>query len=151
MFQIALIHPDIPQNTGNIARLCVGLNVRLHLIKPMGFILNDAKLKRAGLDYWEHLQLSVHESEEHFFKYIQGQRLIFLTTKTDRLYSGLSFQENDVLVFGSESKGLPPSYYQKYKELLFTIPMPGPVRSLNLSNSVAVVAYEAYRQLAYKK
>lgn len=151
MFQIALIHPDIPQNTGNIARLCVGLDVNLHLVKPMGFVLDNAKLKRAGLDYWAHLKLTVHDSPEQFFSEMKPFNLVFLTTKTQRLYTDYPFTDRDVLVFGSESRGLPPDYYDRFQNQLLTIPMPGAVRSLNLSNSVAVVAYEAYRQINYKK
>ena len=147
MFEIALIHPDIPQNTGNVGRLCVGLNVPLHLVKPMGFVLDDKKMKRAGLDYWPHLKLHVHEGDAEFHSYVQDKRVFLLSTKASRLYTNVTYQKGDVLIFGSESRGLPQEYHQKYQTQLVTLPMPGEVRSLNLSNAVAVAAYEAYRQM----
>ena len=147
MFEIALIHPDIPQNTGNVARLCVGLDVLLHLVKPMGFLLDDKKMKRAGLDYWPHLQLQVHDNDDAFQETMTKKRLFFFSTKAQKIYTEISYQVGDVLAFGSESRGLPAEYHQKYIEQLVTIPMPGQVRSLNLSNAVACAAYEVYRQL----
>lgn len=147
MLRIVLVHPDIPQNTGNIARLCVGLDAELHLVHPMGFVLDDKKIKRAGLDYWPHLKLVQHDSLEKFLQQHENDRKFFLTTKTKRVYSSVSFQKNDMLVFGSESKGLPADLLQQNEATTLTIPMPGSVRSLNVSNAVAVIAYEAYRQI----
>lgn len=148
MFEIALVHPDIPQNTGNVARLCVGLDVPLHLVRPMGFVLDDKKMKRAGLDYWPHLKLHVHDHDLAFQEAMLQKRLFFFSTKATKIYSAISYQAGDVLAFGSESRGLPEEYHQKYAEQLVTIPMPGAVRSLNLSNAVACAAYEVYRQLS---
>lgn len=147
MFEIALVHPDIPQNTGNVGRLCVGLNVPLHLVKPMGFVLDDKKMKRAGLDYWPHLHLTLHEGDAAFQEAMQNKRLFLFSTKATTIYTEIQYQKGDVLVFGSESRGLPQIYHDQYATQLVTIPMPGQVRSLNLSNSVACAAYEAYRQL----
>lgn len=147
MFQIALIHPDIPQNTGNIGRLCVGLDVELHLVDPLGFVLDDKKIRRSGLDYWQDLKLVRHESLEVFLQNTQTSRKFFLTTKAQKLYTAVRFERGDFLVFGAESKGLPETLLKDHWDQAITIPMPGPVRSLNVSNAAAVVAYEAYRQL----
>lgn len=147
MFRIVLVNPDIPQNTGNIGRLCVGLDVELHLVHPMGFVLDDKKIRRAGLDYWGDLKLFKHDSLDHFMKKHQNDRLFFLTTKTDQVYTDMEFQKGDFLVFGAESRGLPEDLLNQYPDQCLTIPMPGPVRSLNLSNAAAVVAYEAHRQI----
>lgn len=147
MIRIVLVHPDIPQNTGNIGRLCVGLDAELHLVYPLGFVLDDKKIRRAGLDYWQHLKLVEHKSLDDFLKNHAQDRKFFLTTKTDRVYSDVAFQEGDMLVFGSEARGLPQSILADHPQGLLTIPMPGAVRSLNVSNAVAVVAYEMYRQI----
>lgn len=145
--QIALIHPDIPQNTGNIGRLCVGLDITLHLVHPLGFVITDKQIRRTGLDYWEHLKLVEHESLEKFLDTTKENRHFFFTTKTNQLYTSIKYSKNDILVFGSESKGLPEDLLKKNSEQCVTLPMPGQVRSLNLSNSVAIGAYEAYRQI----
>lgn len=147
MIRIALIHPDIPQNVGNIARLCVGLNAELHLVHPIGFVLDDKKVKRAGLDYWQDLKLIEHDSLETFLSAHKKDRMFFLTTKAKKLYTQIKFNDGDFLVFGAESKGLPESLLKSQWQNAMTIPMPGKVRSLNVSNAVAVVAYEAYRQI----
>ena len=110
MIRIALIYPDIPQNTGNVARLCVGLAAELHLVHPMGFILDDKKLKRAGLDYWPDLKLVEHNSLEAFLIAHKKERMFFLTTKAKKLYTETKFNDGDFLVFGAESKGLPESF-----------------------------------------
>lgn len=146
-FQIALINPDIPQNTGNIGRLCVGLDITLHLVHPLGFVITDKQIRRTGLDYWSDLKLVEHESLEKFLDATKDYRHFYFTTKTDRLYSTIEYSKNDILVFGSESKGLPEDLLKKNSEKCVTLPMPGKVRSLNLSNSVAIGAYEAYRQI----
>lgn len=147
-FHIALIHPDIPQNTGNVGRLCVGLNVPLHLVHPMGFAIDDKKIKRAGLDYWQDLQLVEHASLNDFSLAMKNRRLILFTTKSKKLYTEIKYERGDVLVFGAESRGLPEEFLKAHWETAVTIPMPGKVRSLNVSNSAAVAAYEVWRQLA---
>jgi len=148
MMRIALIHPDIPQNTGNIGRLCVGLDIELHLVYPLGFVLDDQKIRRSGLDYWKDLKLVRHSSLEAFFNTHIEERMFFLTTKAKKLYTDVSYEEGDFLVFGSESKGLSEKLLKDKWEHALTIPMPGPTRSINVSNAVAIVAYEAYRQLS---
>ncbi len=147
MIRIALIHPDIPQNVGNIGRLCVGLGAELHLVHPIGFVLDDKKVKRAGLDYWPDLKLIEHDSLAAFLEKHKNDRMFFLTTKTQKLYTEVKFSDGDFLVFGAESTGLPESLLKSQWSNAVTIPMPGLVRSLNVSNAVAVVAYEAYRQI----
>lgn len=145
---VVLVHPEIPHNTGAIGRLCVGLDCSLHLIKPLGFHLSDRYVQRAGLDYWQFLRLSVHDSWEDFLRSVGESRLFFLSTHGDRSLYECEFQANDTLVFGSEGSGLPGSYYDRYRERLFKIPMPGAhARSINLANSVSIAVYEAYRQL----
>jgi len=148
MFRIALIHPDIPQNAGNIARLCVGLNAELHLIHPLGFILDDKSLKRAAMDYWKDLKLVQHNSLKDFLTKHADDRKFFLTTKAKNLYSDVQFQDGDFLIFGAESTGLPEKLLRENWNTAITIPMPGPVRSLNVANAVAIVAYEAVRQIS---
>lgn len=147
MIKIALIHPDIPQNTGNVGRLCVGLNAELHLVRPMGFPLDDAKIRRAGLDYWKDVRLTVHDDAAAFFHFTKGVNLYFLTTKANKHYTDVKFQDGDCLVFGSESKGLPAEILKQHWDHAITIPMFGPIRSLNLATSVGIVAYEAVRQI----
>lgn len=147
MLNIALIHPDIPQNTGNVGRLCVGLKATLHLVKPMGFVLEDKKIRRSGLDYWQDLDLVIHKSLTDFLQEFQNSRRFFLSTKGQKNYTGVSYQKGDVLIFGSETKGLPKSLLEKNQENVLTIPMLGPIRSLNLATSVGIVAYEALRQI----
>lgn len=147
MIRVALVNPDIPQNTGNIGRICVGLNIELHLIHPMGFVLDDKKIRRAGLDYWEHLKLVTHDSLKSFLTKYSQDRMFFLSTKANQLYTDVNFQKGDFLVFGPESRGLPEDLIKNNLQHALKIPMLGPVRSLNVSNAVAVVAYEAMRQL----
>lgn len=147
MIEIALVHPDIPQNTGNVGRLCVGLQALLHIVKPMSFVLDEKRVKRAGLDYWPHLDLQLHDSLDDFLTAMKNRRLFLLSTKGKRFYTDVSYQKGDVLVFGSESKGLPQDFLDNHAENVVKIPMPGKVRSLNLSNAVACVAYEMYRQI----
>lgn len=149
MLNIALIHPDIPQNTGNVARLCVGLQATLHLVHPLGFTIDDKKLKRAGLDYWKDLHLKMHDSLDDFLTFSEGSPRYFLTTKTDRRYTEAQFREGDFLVFGCETKGLPEDLLSAYPDRALTIPMFGPIRSLNLATSAGIVAYEAVRQIRF--
>ena len=146
-FHVALHEPEIPANTGNIGRLCVGSGSQLHIIKPMRFLLTDKYLKRAGLDYWPKLKLVFHNSLEDFLAFFQECNVYFFTTKSKNLYSAAKFQKGDVFLFGAESKGLPEDLIHKYPEKTLTIPMTKDIRSINLANSVAVVLYEAWRQL----
>lgn len=149
MLRIVLVHPDIPQNTGNVGRLCVGLNAELHLVHPLGFIIDDRKLKRAGLDYWKDLKLIHHDSLNAFVNYAGNVRKFFFTTKSESIYTEATFHSNDFLIFGCETKGLPQDFLRKNWKSALTIPMFGPIRSLNLATSVGIVAYEAVRQINY--
>ena len=148
LLHIVLVRPEIPHNTGAIGRLCVGLDCALHLVRPLGFHLSDPYVQRAGLDYWAHLRLSVHDSWQDFLASVTPPRLFFLSTRGTRPFYDCVFQPGDALVFGSEGKGLPPDFYEHYRDRLFTIPMPGcHARSINLANAVSVAAYEFYRQM----
>ena len=148
---IVLYQPEIPPNTGNIARTCALTGIKLHLIKPLGFHIDDKSVKRAGLDYWHLLNLEVHESlDEFLFKY--GEKQIFLaTTKADNYHSDVTYFDDCFIIFGKETAGLPASLHEKYLDSGIKIPMRThkDVRSLNLSNSVAIIAYEALRQIGY--
>lgn len=146
---VVLVHPEIPHNTGAIGRLCVGLGCALHLIKPLGFHLTDKYIQRAGLDYWSFLDLTVHDSWEDFLNAVQPKRLSFLSTHGEKSLYDCHFEPFDTLVFGSEGSGLPRDFYQRYKDLLFRIPMPGEhSRSINLANAVSIAVYEAFRQIS---
>ena len=148
MFRIVLVHPEIPQNTGSIGRICVNLGAELHLIRPLGFRIDEKAVRRAGLDYWPHLLLGVHDSWTEFVETVNPARLHFASTKTDREIWDVEFQVGDTLVFGRESGGLTDDFHELYAEWFFRIPMPGKNhRSLNLSNAVAVACFEAYRQV----
>ncbi|MBN2544609.1 MAG: tRNA (cytidine(34)-2'-O)-methyltransferase [Spirochaetes bacterium] len=146
---LALYEPQIPQNTGNIARLVIGLNVDLILIGKLGFSLNDRYLKRAGLDYWNKLKLSVYNDYNHFINNYSKNRIIFATTKGINPYFNFKFFKDDIILFGSETKGLPLKLLKENIENTITIPMFSDVRSLNLSNSAAIIAYHALIQLGY--
>ncbi|NMB02227.1 MAG: tRNA (uridine(34)/cytosine(34)/5-carboxymethylaminomethyluridine(34)-2'-O)-methyltransferase TrmL [Firmicutes bacterium] len=148
MVHIVLVEPEIPANTGNIARLCVGVGAKLHLVRPLGFFLSDPKLKRAGLDYWQYLDLKVHDSFADFLASEEPARLYMVETGGSRLYSEVEYQVGDYFLFGSETKGLPVSLLENYKENIITLPQLN-VRSLNLSNTVSIVVYEAWRQLGF--
>jgi tRNA (cytidine/uridine-2'-O-)-methyltransferase len=151
MFNVVLFQPEIPQNTGNIGRLCVGTTCTLHLIKPLGFSLEDKYMKRAGLDYWQHLTFKIYENFDDFLTKNNPQRIFFLSKKTDKPYWDEKYKKGDYFVFGRETKGLPDEIMEKYKNKLRTIPMLGKTRSLNLSNSVSIVVYEALRQIITDK
>ncbi|MBN2858280.1 MAG: tRNA (cytidine(34)-2'-O)-methyltransferase [Candidatus Delongbacteria bacterium] len=144
---IVLFEPEIPHNTGNIGRLCVGLNSKLHLIEPLGFKITDKALKRAGLDYWTKLDLSVYSSLEHFFSVNRGLNFYYSSTKAERSYYEAEFRKGDFVMFGKESGGLPEIIHSSYKGRGLKIPMSENIRSINLCNSVAVIMYEAYRQI----
>lgn len=145
---VVLFEPEIPANTGNIARLCVGTGTKLHLIRPLGFFLTDKRLRRAGLDYWDYLELTVHDSWDDFLASVKQGTLYFVETGGARLYTEPRYEPNDYFVFGSETSGLPESILQRWPEQIITIPQVQ-VRSLNLANTVAIVVYEAWRQLGF--
>lgn len=147
-----IIHqPDMPANTGNIIRLCANTGCDLHLVKPMGFNLNDTKLRRAGLDYHEYTTLTVHESWLDCLNYFVGRRIIAIETNTIQNYANIEYQNNDVLLFGSETRGLLAKELESLPltSQVASIPMQPGQRSLNLANSVAIVVYEAWRQLGF--
>lgn len=146
---IVFLNPEIPTNTGNIGRTCVLTNTKLHLIKPLGFSLEDKCIKKGGLDYWEKVQLFIWEDFDHFYKENienKNANLYFATTKTNQKYSDVKFQKNDFIMFGPESRGIPEEILNKYKEYNITIPMIPMGRSINLANSASIILYEALRQ-----
>ena len=143
---IVLVEPEIPQNTGNIVRTCAATGTRLHIVKPMGFEIDDKKLKRAGLDYWHFLNIQYYENLDDFFKQNGGGRFFYLSSKAPASYTDVRFNDGDFLLFGKETKGLPESLLIEHPERAVRIPMISSARCLNLSNSVAIVVYEALRQ-----
>ncbi len=149
MFHIVLFEPEIPANTGNIIRLCANAGMQLHLIKPLGFELDDKKLRRAGLDYHEWVAVQLHESLPDFLTKIQPSRLFALTTKGKTAYSSVEFQDGDTFLFGPETRGLPADILQNIGKNCLYLPMQPESRSLNLSNTVAIVLYEAWRQIGF--
>lgn len=146
MMNIVLLEPEIPANTGNIGRTCVATGSRLHLIKPLGFSLEEKELKRAGLDYWKDLDVSVYENFEDFLQKNPGAKLFMATTKAKRNYAEVCYPDSAYLMFGKESAGIPEELLVQYQDYAVRIPMKEEIRSLNLSNSVAIVLYEALRQ-----
>jgi len=144
---IALYRPEIPGNTGNIARLCAATGTELHLVKPLGFSLSDRYLKRAGLDYWPHVRLHTHDMLEEIYVQYPGSNFYYFSTKASRLFTTASYKEEDFLVFGPETRGLPESVLAQNPDRNLLIPMDGPVRSLNLSTAAGVALYEALRQV----
>ena len=151
LFNIVLVEPEIPQNTGNIARTCAATGCKLHIVKPMGFEIDDKKLKRAGLDYWHLLGVQYYEGLDDFFNKNKGGRFFYSTTKGLNTYSDVSYTDGDFILFGKETKGLPENLLHDNREWCIRIPMISEARSLNLSNSVAIVAYEALRQTEFKQ
>jgi tRNA (cytidine/uridine-2'-O-)-methyltransferase len=150
MLQIVLYQPEIPPNTGNIIRLCANTGARLHLIRPLGFELDDKRLRRAGLDYHEFASLAVHESLDAYLESVRPQRLFACTTKGSRYHSEVNYREGDALLFGPETRGLPAEVLATLpNDRWLRLPMLSQSRSLNLSNAVAVFAYEAWRQLGF--
>ncbi len=148
MLHVALWEPEIPPNTGNVARLCAATGTVLHLVGRLGFRLDDRRLRRAGLDYWPHVTVRQHATAEAFEAAVAGSRIIPLSSKTERPYTRMQYRDGDCLLFGSESKGLPASVLTRHAAHAVTIPMPaGHVRSLNLATAVGIVLYEALRQL----
>lgn len=147
---VVLVEPEIPQNTGNIARTCAATGAKLHLVKPLGFEISDKTLKRAGLDYWDKLEIEEHENFKEFLEKYKPENtnMFFVTTKGKKVYSDVDYSsmEEVFVLFGKETKGLPEDILQKYFENAIRIPMRKTLRSLNLSNSVAIVVYDILRQ-----
>lgn len=146
---IVLLNPEIPYNTGNIGRSCVLTNTSLHLIKPLGFSLDEKQIKRAGLDYWNSVDLHTWDSLEELMKSHPESNFYFATTKTNRNYSEVKYEKNDFIVFGPESRGVPEEILKANEENCITIPMIKMGRSLNLSNSAAIILYESLRQTGF--
>jgi tRNA (cytidine/uridine-2'-O-)-methyltransferase len=148
MLSVALVEPEIPPNTGNVARLCAATNTPLHIVGVTGFRMDDRALRRAGLDYWPEVKLARHRDLESLYQSLPAARFIYLTTKADRLYTDWNFQAEDCLVFGRETRGLPEALLHANWDRCLKIPMLNPnVRSLNLATAVGIVLFEALRQL----
>lgn len=148
MLHVALVEPEIPPNTGNIARLCAATFTELHIVGVTGFRMDDRTLKRAGLDYWDHVTLRRHIDLERLYESLPDSRFLYITTKSEFAYLDWAFETGDCLVFGRETRGLPEEILNANKERCLTIPMPNKnVRSLNLATSVGIVLYEALRQI----
>jgi len=150
MINIVLLEPEIPANTGNIGRSCVAAGARLHLIEPMGFKITQKEVKRAGLDYWEHLDVTVYDSFADFMSKNPEAKIYMATTKALNTYADVKYEPDCFIMFGKESAGIPEEILLKNKETSIRIPMNHEIRSLNLSNSVAIVLYEALRQNEFK-
>lgn len=149
MIHIALVEPEIPPNTGNIARLCAATFSRLHIVGVPGFRMDESAVKRAGLDYWDEVDLRRHRDLKALYEDLPAARFLYFTTKTSRIYTEWKFQLEDCLIFGRETRGLPEDLLAANEERCLTIPMPNKnIRSLNLANSVGIVLYEAIRQLS---
>ncbi len=149
VLNIVLVEPEIPQNTGNIARTAAAVGARLHIVKPIGFELSDKRLKRAGLDYWDKLDITIYENLDDFFKKNEGGNFYYFSTKALRAHSDMEYEDGAFLVFGKETKGLPEELLKKNRDYCVRIPMRGIIRSLNLSNAVAIGTYEVLRQWGY--
>lgn len=146
MMNIVLLEPEIPANTGNIGRTCVATGTRLHLIEPLGFRLDEKELKRAGLDYWKDLDVIVYSNFQDFLDRNGNPKIYMATTKAKKIYSDMAFEKDCYIMFGKESAGIPEEILVKHPDACIRIPMLGETRSLNLSNSVAIILYEALRQ-----
>lgn len=147
---IVLIEPEIPNNTGNIGRLALATGSKLHLVKPFGFEIDDKRLKRAGLDYWQHLEVMYYNNITHFFEENNSAKMVFLSSHGTKHHWDIDFTDNIFLIFGKESVGLPKPLIEKHKNQLFKIPMYSKnIRSLNIANAVSIVVYEGLRQLNY--
>jgi len=147
---VVLLEPEIPQNTGNISRTCAATDSALHLIRPLGFEVNDKHLKRAGLDYWQYLDLNYYDNWQHFAGAYKDAPMYFFSTKARRCYTEVCYEPGAFLVFGKETAGLPEDLLKANEEHCVRIPMYGDLRSLNLSNSVAIAVYEVLRQQGFK-
>lgn len=150
MLNIVLHEPEIPANTGNIGRTCVAANTRLHLIEPLGFRLNEKNLKRAGMDYWDALDVTTYIDFDDFIDKNQGAKIYMATTKAPNLYTDVRYEPDCYIMFGKESAGIPEEILVNHKKDSIRIPMNGDIRSLNLGNSVAVILYEALRQNSFE-
>lgn len=150
MLNIVLYEPEIPANTGNIGRTCVATGVKLHLIEPLGFQIDEKHLKRAGMDYWDKLDVTVYDDFNDFLAKNPGARIYMATTKSKQKYTDVNYEEDCFIMFGKESAGIPEEILLDYKDTAVRIPMYPEIRSLNLSNSVAIVLYEALRQHDFK-
>lgn len=148
---IVLYEPEIPLNTGNIGRTCVATNTRLHLIEPLGFRISEKAVKRAGLDYWDKLDVTVYCDFEDFLNRNPGAKLYMATTKAPKVYTDAEYEPDCYIMFGKESAGIPEEILVEYQQQCVRIPMWGDIRSLNLANSVAIVLYEALRQNGFEK
>lgn len=146
---IVLLEPEIPQNTGNIARTCAATGAALHLIRPLGFAIDDRKLKRAGLDYWDKLDITYYDGLDDFYEKNPSAKVYYYSTKAPRAYTEIEYPENVFLMFGKETKGLPEELLEQNLEYTVRIPMRDMLRSLNLANSVAVGVYEVLRQRGF--
>jgi len=146
MLNIVLHEPEIPANTGNIGRTCVAANARLHLIEPLGFRLNEKNLRRAGMDYWDELDVTTYIDFDEFLEKNEGARIYMATTKAPNVYTDVRYEPDCYIMFGKESAGIPEEILVKHKEDSIRIPMAGDIRSLNLGNSVAIILYEVLRQ-----
>ena len=146
---IVLVEPEIPQNTGNIARTCAATGATLHLVEPLGFSIDEKHVKRAGLDYWQYLDLKMYKNLDEFLEINKDKKMYFATTKADKTYCDVCYEDDCFIVFGKETKGLPEELLYERMETAVRIPMINDARSLNLSNSVAIIAYEALRQLDF--
>ncbi len=148
---IVFVEPEIPPNTGNIARTCAATNTKLHLVKPLGFDISEKAVKRAGLDYWPYVDLEVHESLDDFMDKYKDKRKFLATTKGGRIYTDFEYRDDDMFLFGRETKGLPRDFIAENAELAIRIPMSKDtrLRSFNLSNSANIILFEALRQLGF--
>ncbi len=151
MFNIVLVEPEIPQNTGNIARTCAATGTALHLVKPLGFSIDDKHLKRAGLDYWPYVSVTVYESLDDFMEKHGDEKLFLATTKAGQTYADVKYEDGSYILFGKETAGLPRDFINEHMDSAVRIPMGKEVnlRSLNLSNSAAIIIYEALRQQGF--
>lgn len=148
-FHIVLVEPEIPYNTGNIARTCVATGAHLHLVRPLGFSTDDKYLKRAGMDYWYSVQVEYHDSLDEVLTAYKNHRFFFVETRVKHQYTDFTYQDGDFFVFGKESAGLPPTVLEQWSEQCVRLPMKLNTRSMNLSNTVAIVLYEALRQCGF--
>ena len=151
MINIVLLEPEIPANTGNIGRTCVASGTRLHLIEPLGFKLNEKALKRAGMDYWKDLDVTTYIDFNDFLEKNPGAKIYMATTKAEKTYADVEYEDGCFIMFGKESAGIPEEILVEHKENCIRIPMIGDIRSLNLGNSVAIILYEALRQEGFEK
>lgn len=148
-FHIVLVEPEIPYNTGNIARTCAATGAKLHLVRPLGFSTEDRYLKRAGCDYWHEVDMTYYDDFSEVRKAFPEGRFFYTTTKADKMFTDFTFRQGDLFVFGKETAGLPLELLQANRETCMRLPMQSEVRSLNLSNTAAIVVYEALRQVGY--